>query len=143
MGESVDLNWASIVERADASVPEIQPILKKRPFFSAFAWFVYRCFNVVCRVLFRLEVDGLENLTSMRPADGAHNTFLVCPNHQSFLDPFVVCSNYPLRFFRGISTFAREFWQGGFMTWLSRLLQVVPVNPDTELMRAMTPVPPA
>ncbi|HEY2865618.1 MAG TPA: AMP-binding protein [Pyrinomonadaceae bacterium] len=138
IGDSIELNWASIVEKADASVPEIQPILKRRRFFVPFAWFVYRCFHLVCRVLFRLEVRGLENLNSMRPAEGAHNTFLVCPNHQSFLDPFVVCSNYPLRFFR--DTFhvgASEFWQGGLMTWLSRLLQVVPVNPDTELMRAM------
>ena len=64
MGVSVELNWGKIVEKADSTVPEIQPILKNRPFFSAFAWCVYRCFNFVCRVLFRLEVDGLENLTS-------------------------------------------------------------------------------
>ena len=136
---SVDVNWAKIVEKADASVPEIQPVLKNRPLFAPFAWFVYRCFNVVCRVLFRLEVEGLENLTSMRPNAAAKNAFVVCPNHQSFLDPFVVCSNYPLGFFR--DTFhvgASEFWEGGFMSWVSRMLQVVPVNPDTELMRAMS-----
>jgi long-chain acyl-CoA synthetase len=95
---------------------------------------------VACRILFRLEVTGLENLKALQVAaeKDPHATFLVCPNHQSFLDPFVVCSNYPLWLFR--NTFhvgASEFWEGGFMNWLSRLLQVVPVNPDTELMRAM------
>jgi long-chain acyl-CoA synthetase len=134
---SVDTNWGRIVERADANVSEIQPILQKRPIFGPFAWSFYRCFNFACRILFRLEVDGLENLTSLRN-DNKRNTFLVCPNHQSFFDPFVVCSNYPLEIF--CDTFhvgASEFWQGRFMSWLSRLLQVVPVNPDTELMRAM------
>lgn len=134
---SVDFEWGNIVENANASnVPEIDPILKKQPFFAPFAWLVYRCFNLVGRILFRLEVKGLEHLESMR-ANG-QQAFLVCPNHQSFLDPFVVCSTYSLDYFR--DTFhvgASEFWEGGFMSWLSRLLHVVPVNPDTELMRAM------
>jgi len=137
---SVNLDWGRIVEQADASVPEIQPILRKRPVFAVFAWSVYRCFNLVCRILFRLEVRGVENLTAFKESElrDPQYAFLVCPNHQSFLDPFVVCSNYPLWLFR--NTFhvgASEFWEGGFMNWLSRLLQVVPVNPDTELMRAM------
>ena len=134
---SLGLDWGRIIKNADANVPEIKPVLRRRPLFGPFAWGVYRCFNLVCRILFRLEVEGIENLTDLRK-DDARNTFLVCPNHQSFLDPFVVCSNYPLQFF--CDTFhvgASEFWEGGFMTWVSRLLQVVPVNPDTELMRAM------
>jgi long-chain acyl-CoA synthetase len=64
--------------------------------------------------------------------------FLICPNHQSFLDPFVLCSNYSYDFFR--STFhvgASEFFQNGFMRWLSRMLNVVPIDPDTQLMKAM------
>jgi long-chain acyl-CoA synthetase len=138
---SVDLDWGNIIQKADTSVPEIQPILKARPVFSIIAWSVYRCFNFVCRLLLRLEVDGLENLTETRRGSqnaGTENAFLVCPNHQSFLDPFVVCSNYPFSIFR--DTFhvgASEFWEGGFMTWVSRILNVVPVNPDADLMRAM------
>jgi long-chain acyl-CoA synthetase len=143
---TVDLDWGQIVRNADQTVPEIQPVLQKRPLFGAFAWSAYRCFNLLCRILFRLEVTGLENLTSLRgrrsnngkePA-ARPDSFIVCPNHQSFLDPFVVCSNYPLPIFR--DTFhvgASEFWEGRFMRWLARLLHVVPVNPDTELMRAM------
>jgi long-chain acyl-CoA synthetase len=137
---SIDLDWAKIVAKAGKDVPEIRPVLQKRPVFGWFAWAVYRCFNLVCRVLFRLQVDGLENLEAVRKmrANGTIRAFLVCPNHQSFLDPFVVCSNYPLDLFQ--DTFhvgASEFWEGGFMTWVSRMLHVVPVNPDTELMRAM------
>src|SRR5262249_52238222 len=107
------------------------------PIFGPFAWSVYRCFNLACRILFRLEVEGLENLTDLRRGD-SKGTFLVCPNHQSFLDPFVVCSNYPLNVFRDVfHVGASEFWEGGFLSWVSRLLKVVRVTPDPELMRAM------
>jgi len=136
-GASVELDWGKIIRDSDSSIPEIQPILKRRTLFTPFAWAVYRCFNFLCRILFRLEVEGLENLINLRK-NGTDKAFLVCPNHQSFLDPFVVCSNYPLELFR--DTFhvgASEFWEGGFMSWVSRMLHVVPVNPDTELMKAM------
>jgi long-chain acyl-CoA synthetase len=134
---SVSLDWSQIVQKADSTVAEIQPVLQKRPIFGPFVWTAYRLFNLVCRLFFRLEVEGLGNLTSLRSMS-TNSAFLVCPNHQSFLDPFVVCSNYPLSIFR--DTFhvgASEFWEGRFMRWLARLLHVVPVNPDTELMRAM------
>lgn len=64
--------------------------------------------------------------------------FLVCPNHQSYLDPFVLCSNYSYEFFA--NTFhvgASMFFRGRFMAWVATMLQVVPVDPDTQLMRAM------
>jgi long-chain acyl-CoA synthetase len=141
----ITAGWTTIVRSVPNDLPEIQPILTDRPIFSAFAWSVYRCFNLFCRVFMRLEVEGLENITGLR-AKGNNNSegstrgpaFLVCPNHQSFLDPFVLCSNYPLGIFR--DTFhvgASEFFENPLMGWLARLLNVIPVNPDTELMRAM------
>jgi long-chain acyl-CoA synthetase len=67
--------------------------------------------------------------------------FLICPNHQSFLDPFVLCSTYSFDFFK--NTFhvgASEFFKSRFMGWVGQMLQVVPVNPDTQLMKAMKAV---
>ncbi|MGB7200782.1 MAG: AMP-binding protein [Pyrinomonadaceae bacterium] len=65
-------------------------------------------------------------------------SFIICPNHQSFLDPFVVCSNYPYRIFKNIfHVGASEFFEGRILRFLATLLNVVPINPDTELMRAM------
>jgi long-chain acyl-CoA synthetase len=80
----------------------------------------------------RLEVHGLENLR------GSERPFLICPNHQSFLDPFVLCSNYPFALFRNIfHVGASEFFSNALMRFIAKMLNVVPVNPDTELMRAM------
>ena len=139
---SVDLNWGKIVREADDDFPEVQGILKNRPIFAAFAWSVYKCFNLFFRLFMRLEVHGMENLASVTKSDEQRTTkiapFLICPNHQSFLDPFVLCSNYPYRLFRNIfHVGASEFFSNALMRFVAKMLNVVPVNPDTELMRAM------
>ena len=139
---SVDLNWGKIVREADDDFPEVQGILKNRPIFAAFAWSVYKCFNLFFRLFMRLEVHGMENLTSVTKPDEQRTTkiapFLICPNHQSFLDPFVLCSNYPYRLFRNIfHVGASEFFSNALMRFVAKMLNVVPVNPDAELMRAM------
>jgi long-chain acyl-CoA synthetase len=131
---NTEFNWSTIIESADDEnqIPELRKALKNRPVFLAIAFTSYKCFNLFCRVFMQLEVHGLENLKSMK------RPFLICPNHQSFLDPFVLCSNYPFEFFK--NTFhvgASEFFQTRFMGWVAQMLHVVPVDPDTQLMKAM------
>lgn len=126
------LNWGKIVREADDDFPEIKAVLKRRPIFIAFAFCVYKCFNLFCKIFMRLEVKDLENLKKMK------QPFLICPNHQSFLDPFIICSNYPFETFK--NTFhvgASQFFQSGFMQFVAKMLQVVPIDPDTQLMKAM------
>ena len=80
----------------------------------------------------RLEVKGSNELRELK------RPYLICPNHQSFLDPFVVCSLYPFQLFRNFfHVGASEFFEGRIMRAVAALLNVVPVNPDSELMRAM------
>ena len=129
---SVDLNWGKIVREADGDFSEIQSVLKNKPFFSAFAFVVYQCFWVIFKIFLRLEVKGLKELNEMK------QPFIVCPNHQSFLDPFVLCSNYKFPLFKNVfHVGASEFFSNKLMQFIARMLNVVPVNPDTELMRAM------
>ncbi|HMQ04270.1 MAG TPA: AMP-binding protein [Pyrinomonadaceae bacterium] len=127
-----DLNWSRIVRQNGEAFPEVSVVLKERPFFSAFAFAVYKTFNIFFRIFTRLEVHGSEGFRKMK------RPFLICPNHQSFLDPFVLCSTYPFEFFR--NTFhvgASEFFENRFMRFVARMLNVVPVDPDTQLMKAM------
>ncbi len=124
--------WASILQNANDDIPELRQALKNRPFFSVIAFSTYKAFSVLCRILLRLEVRGIEHLEGMK------RPFIICPNHQSFLDPFVVCSLYPFEFFR--NTFhvgASVFFSSRFMSFLASMLHVVPVDPDTQLMKAM------
>ena len=140
----VDLNWGKIIRTAENDLPEIQPILKKRPLFGPFAFSVYRTFNLFCRIAFRLEISGMENLDEMhkllenREQPDAPPSFIICPNHQSFLDPFVLTSNYPYDVFtKTFHVGAIEFFESGFMSWVGDLLRVVRVDPDVQLMKAM------
>jgi len=130
---AADLNWSKIVnDTTDADLPEIAGLLRKRPFFSPFAFSVYKTFNLFCKGFMRLEVANIEELRAMK------RPFLICPNHQSFLDPFVLCSTYPYDIFK--NTFhvgAAEFFENKLMGYVATMLNVVPVDPDTQLMRAM------
>ncbi len=129
---ATSLNWSKIIRRADDDLPELRKVLENRPFFITFAFTVYKLFNLFCRVFMRLEVQDIENLQKLE------KPFLICPNHQSFLDPFVLCSNYDFEKFR--NTFhvgASDFFQNRFMKWVASMLQTVPVDPDTQLMKAM------
>ena len=142
---SVDLNWNKILNESDDDLPEVQEVLRNHLVFSVFAFTVYKIFNLFCRLFMRLEVSGLENLNSVvqhvdseSAIRNPQSTFLICPNHQSFLDPFVLTSNYPYRIFKNsFHVGASEFFEGGFMKAVARMMNVVPINPDTELMRAM------
>lgn len=135
---TADLNWSKIVKNAEG-VPEIEPVIKRRPLFEAFSFVVMKCFGLFCRVFMRLEVSGLENLRAIAPREGSTASgFLVCPNHQSFLDPFVLCSTYPWPVFRNFfHVGAKMFFKGRIMGFVARMLRVVPIDQDTQLMRAM------
>lgn len=132
---SVDLNWGKIVREADEDLPEVRAVLRNRPAFALFAYLVMRGFYVFCKGFMRLEVEGRENLDK---AGRGGKAFLICPNHQSFLDPFVLTSTYRFRLFKNFfHVGASEFFESSIMQRVAKLLYVVPINPDTELMRAM------
>ena len=129
---STDLNWGKIVREATADFPEVQGVLQNRPIFRGFAFAVYKVFNLFCRGFMSLEVANIEELEKMK------RPFLICPNHQSFLDPFVLTSNYPFEIFRNIfHVGASQFFRSGFMQWTAKMLSVVPIDADTQLMKAM------
>lgn len=138
---TVNMNWSTIIKQADDDLPEVRPILKKRPLFSAFAFSVYKTSNLFWKLFTRLEVEGIENLYAMQkksPEGDTLNAFLICPNHQSFLDPFILCSTYDYETFT--NTFhvgASEFFENRFMKFVADMLQVVPVDADINLMKAM------
>ncbi len=132
---SVDLNWNKIITEANDDFPEVRGVLRDRPVFSVFAFLVYKCFNLFFRVFMWLDVKGLNELKEL---DKLNKPFLICPNHQSFLDPFVLCSNYPYHIFKqSFHVGASEFFEGRLLAAVARMMNVIPINPDTELMKAM------
>jgi long-chain acyl-CoA synthetase len=145
-GEILDtkLSWSKIVRQTDEELPEIQAVLDKKPFFSTFAFIVFKGVNLFWKLFTRLEVRGKENLDALaqlheKPsADEVQNSFLICPNHQSFLDPFILTSVYSHDVFTNIfHVGASEFFENGAMKFVAKMVNIVPINPDTQLVKAM------
>jgi long-chain acyl-CoA synthetase len=130
--ESAPLNWNELLSRAPMDTPDLQPILKPKPLSALVVYVLLRFICLAARLFLRLQVEGRETLA------GIGRPFLVCPNHQSYLDPIILCSTMPYSVLA--QTFhvgASEFFRSRFMAWLARTLNIVPVDPDVNLLRAM------
>ena len=126
---SVDAAWDTILRDLPPDTdPGLGPLLRKRRLVAPLEWLVCR---VIRLLLARVDVDGLEHL----PAKGP---FLICPNHQGFFDPFLLCGVLPLATFRQMFVVgAAEYFQTPLMLWVARQINLVPVNPDASLVPAM------
>ena len=107
--------------------PILSGLLERKPFATPILYLATRVLRIVCRV----DVSGLESL----PASGS---FLVCPNHQSYLDPLFVCGALPYRAFRRLFFVgAVEYFETTLTKWAARTINCVPVDPDSNLVPAM------
>jgi long-chain acyl-CoA synthetase len=125
-------SWSAILaEESKAGESEWRKQFADTPL----AVFKYLCSRIVCysifRTLLRLEVRGLDRL----PQEGP---YLICPNHQSYLDAFVLISILPYRVFRKVFFVGYSvFFTNRFTKLLARLANIIPVDPDAHLLRAM------
>lgn len=127
-----EFNWGKIIRETDDRAPEIQPVLQKRVFFPYLVFLVFRAFRAVSKVFLSFEVTGDEQLEKLK------RPFIVCPNHQSFIDPILVSSNYSAEMIRNTFTVgASEFFQNSFMRYVARMMNTVPIDPDSQLLKAM------
>jgi long-chain acyl-CoA synthetase len=98
---------------------------------AVFCFVVLRIFRLFARLLLGFRATGQSHL----PREGA---FIISPNHQTYVDGLFLASALPywaLRrlFFVG----AAEFYQTPIRAWLGRLVNIVPVDPDANLVTAM------
>jgi long-chain acyl-CoA synthetase len=122
--------WARLLAEAQDD-PGLKAILAPRPLFAPFAFLVLKAAYAFAWVFMGLRVSGRDRI----PAEG---TFLLSPNHQSYLDSFILVSALPYRLFKRLFFVgASEYFDTPFMAWLARKMNVVPVDPDANLVRAM------
>lgn len=127
-----EFQWQEILKTEDARFPELESILKKKPAVELLEFVVLRVIYLAARMCFRFEVRGADGLARLKPP------YLVCPNHQSYLDPFLVCSAYSRAVLRNtLHVGASMFFTNAIMARLARLVNVVPIDPDVQLLRAM------
>jgi long-chain acyl-CoA synthetase len=126
------MDWQEILANAPPDTPEVQPILRPRPLAAFVSFVILRLIYLCARVFLRMEVTGLENVQKLR------QPFLVSPNHQSYLDAVLVCSAYPRHLLQDVfHVGASEYFNNTVTRQLARLLNIVPVDPDANLLKAM------
>ena len=127
-----DFNWGKIIREADDDSPEVRDILRNRTVFPFLVFIVFKSFKLLCKIFLQLEVTGAQDINNLK------RPFIICPNHQSFIDPILVSSNFSYEMIR--NTFvvgASEFFQTSFMKSLARAMNTVPIDPDTQLVKAL------
>jgi len=123
--------WRRLLHDAPAEDPAFTELLRERPTFTRLAFVALKAVRAAAGMVLGLRVAGREHL----PADGA---YVLCPNHPSFLDPFVVSSVLPWRTFsRSFFVGASDYFGGRLRARIARMIRVVPIDPDTNLVRAM------
>ena len=122
--------WSSILAEP-VTDPEVLGMTRNQWFSDIFFFLLARFLHLVALGLFHLKVKGLENLPEKGP-------YLLCSNHQSYIDPVVMGSLLPWRLFR--TTFAlgtSDIFGQGFMRQLAHWIRVVVLDPDANLIPAM------
>lgn len=126
-----EFSWHDLLSTA-SDLPEVQQLRKPKRALALFAYLILRVVYIGARLMFRMEVSGSDVLTRLTPP------YLICPNHQSYIDPFLVCSTYPRRVLQNVfHVGAAIYFTRGAMAQLGRLINVVPIDPDVQLLRAM------
>ena len=122
--------WGRLLA-ADADTADLAFLLRPRPFYTPIAFTIVRTYTILATLCWGLRVSG----TSHVAASGA---FLISPNHQSFLDAFLLVGTLPYRTFsRVFFVGAAEYFDTPLRRGFARLINLVPVDPDAHLVHAM------
>ena len=121
--------WESVL-RQDPPAAELRT-LAPAPIPDSFTFLLSRVIKQFSRLAFNLHVEGSENLPERGPC-------ILCSNHQSYLDPVVLCSVVPRRIFNQLfAVGTSDIFGAGIMRKVARWLRVIVVDPDANLMSAM------
>ena len=122
--------WSTILAEP-VTDPEVLGLARHQWLAEIFFFLLGRFLYLVALDILHLKVKGLENLPPKGP-------YLLCSNHQSYIDPVVMGSVLPWKLFR--NTFAlgtSDIFGQGLMRRLARWIRVVVLDPDANLIPAM------
>jgi long-chain acyl-CoA synthetase len=123
--------WDKLLTDLPKDEPLFTDLLKPYRGLTLGGFLILKVSNLFARLLLGLRVDGVENL----PAEGP---YLLCPNHETYLDPFFLASALPFRTFQKLFFVgASEYFATPMLRRFARWAHLAPVDPDTNLVRAL------
>jgi long-chain acyl-CoA synthetase len=122
--------WSTILSEP-VTDPEVLALARHNVFAEVFFFLLGRLIYLFALDRFHLKTRGLENLPEKGP-------YLLCSNHQSYIDPLVMAGALPWHLFRDCFALGTsDIFGEGFMRRLARWLRVVVLDPDANLVPAM------
>src|ERR1700678_2997907 len=122
--------WSTILSEP-VTDPEVLALARHNIFADVPFFLLGRLIYLFALDCFHLKTRGLENLPQKGP-------YLLCSNHQSYIDPLVMAAALPWRLFRdAFALGTSEIFGKGFMRRLARWIRVVVLDPDANLVPAM------
>jgi long-chain acyl-CoA synthetase len=123
--------WQSLLAHTPADDPFLRELDKHKRLRSVVFFALMKAIYLTARVTCGFSVREGRRLPARGP-------YLISPNHQSYIDSFLVVAALPFHVFRQLFFVgASEYFETPFMQWIARMANVVPVDPDANLVRAM------
>ncbi len=105
--------------------------LRRRSFVEFLFVLTTKVTFILCKLLFRLKGEGMVNLPWDYP-------FMLCPNHLSYVDAFVVAALLPPRVVKRFFALGyADYFSTGIAGYLGQLVKTVPVDSDRNLRQAL------
>ena len=121
--------WSTVFD-AEMTDPDVLAITRKLPVFGFFWWLFIQTGKLISRALFRLRIDGVENLPAA--------PYILCANHSSYLDGPYLIAALPWKPFHNVFYVGTtEIFGAGIMRKLAQFLHLIPLDPDSNLVPAM------
>jgi long-chain acyl-CoA synthetase len=122
--------WGTVLKE-NPTDPTALAAGKSRPITDRILFLLTRVLKLIWHIRAPIQVEGLENIPAKAP-------YLLCSNHQSFVDPMGLLAVLPQRvLLRTFAVGTSEIFGSGFMRRVARILRVVVVDPDANLIPAM------
>ncbi len=122
--------WKALLQE-ESTDPEVLALAEPGRFAEHIFYGLSRLIQIVASDRLSLRVSGLEKLPAREP-------YIICSNHQSFVDPVILSSVLPWPVFRNLfSVGTSEIFGSGSMRALARWLRVMVLDPDANLVPAL------
>lgn len=125
------LPWMRLLEQPPADSAVLAELSKPKRKRALLLFAAVKLLFLVFKVTTGLRARGRDCLPESGP-------YLISPNHQSYLDAFLLVGALPFRAFRELFFVgAAEYFRTPLMAWVARTANVIPVDPDANLVGAM------
>ncbi len=123
--------WKEILAAAPGEEFDVTYIFRPKLWAVAIIVLLSRTLMMISLVLFRLRWRGLDNIPEKAP-------FMICPNHESFLDAPMLYAVLPARVIAEVFSLGySNYWQGPISRRIAESCNIVAIDPNANLVRAM------